>query len=190
MNLTQRGEIWVPFCSKCGSQMPEESRFCPNCGQDATKPVTVPPTQRIPEQQVTQRPTGVTILAVLQVLGGLFFFGLGTLMLAFAGFVGIAGLIPDIPMFPALVGGAVLGVIGGIMLVIGILGFAVAYGYWNGRGWAWTLGMVITVISLILGLSSLPEGALGLIINALIIYYLTRPYVKRWFGKKPVPFTV
>jgi len=83
----------VPFCSKCGSQMPEESRFCPNCGQDATKPVTVPPTQRIPEQQVTQRPTGVTILAVLQVLGGLFFFGLGTLMLAFAGFVGIAGSI-------------------------------------------------------------------------------------------------
>lgn len=129
-------------------------------------------------------------MAVLQVLAGLVFFGLGALMLAFAGFVGIAGLIPDIPMFPALVGGVVLGVIGTIMLIIGILSFVVAYGYWNGRGWAWTLGMVITVISLILDLLSLPEGALGLIISALILYYLTRPHVKAWFGKKPVPFTV
>jgi multisubunit Na+/H+ antiporter MnhG subunit len=129
-------------------------------------------------------------MAVLQVLGGLVFCGLGALMMVFAGFMGTGGLIPDIPIFPAFVGGVVIGIIGGIMLVIGILGFAVAYGYWNGRGWAWTLGMVITVISLILDLLSLPEGALGLIINALIIYYLTRPYVKRWFGKKPVPFTV
>ena len=183
MNLTQRGEIWVPFCSKCGGEVPAESRFCPSCGQDLTKPATAPPTPGIPEQQAKQRPTGVTILAVLQVLGGLFFFGLGTLMLAFAGFVGIAGLIPDIPMFPALVGGAVLGVIGGIMLVIGILGFAVAYGYWNGRGWAWTLGMVITVIGLILSLLTIRQSIISLIINGLIIYYLTRPYVERWFGR-------
>ena len=111
-------------------------------------------------------------------------------MVALAGFVGIAGLIPDIPRFPAFLGGAVLGIIGGIMVIIGILSFVVAYGYWNGRGWAWTLGIVITGISLVLGLVSLPEGGLGLIINAIIIYYLTRPYVKRWFGKKPVPFTV
>ena len=180
----------MPFCSKCGSQVPDESRFCPNCGQDVTKPVTAPPTPGIPEQQVIQRPTGVTIMAVLQVLAGLVFFGLGALMMALAGFVGMAGVIPDIPVFPAFLGGVVLGIIGAIMLVVGILSFVVAYGYWNGRGWAWTLGIVLTVISLVLDLLSLPEGGLGLIINALIIYYLTRPYVKRWFGKKPVPFTV
>ena len=190
INIRESSELSMPFCSKCGSKMPEESRFCPNCGQDVTKPVTASPAQRVPEQQVIQRPTGVTIMAVLQVLGGLVFVGLGLLMMAVAGFMGVAGLIPDFPMFQAFLGGVVLGIIGGIMLIIGILGFAVAYGYWNGSGWAWTLGMVITVISLILDILSLPEGVLGLIINALIIYYLTRPYVKRWFGKKPVPFTV
>ena len=97
----------------------------------------------------------------------------------------------SIDRFCALIFGVmVIRIIGGIMSVLGILGFLVAFGYWNGRGWAWTAGMIVTVIGLILGLLSLPEGVLGLIINTLIIYYLTRPYVKRWFGKEPVPFTV
>ena len=139
------------------------------------KPVTVPPTPRLSKQQVIQRPAGVTALAVLQVLGSLFAFGLGSIMLVLAGFLVIAGSTPRVPVFPAFLGGAIVGIVGGIMITIGILGFAVAYGYWNGLGWAWTLGMIVTVISLILGLLSLPEGVLGLIINTLIIYYLTRP---------------
>ena len=69
------------------------------------------------------------------------------------------------------------------MLIIGVLGFAVAYGYWNGRDWIWTVGMIITVIGLIMGIFSLLESIIGLIINGLIIFYLTNPYIKRWFGK-------
>ena len=85
----------------------------------------------------------------------------------------------------------VVSIIGGIMSVLGILGFVVAYGYWNGRGWAWTLGIVITVIGLILSLLIIPQRLsymiISLVINGLIIYYLTSLDVKVWFGKNQQP---
>ena len=86
----------MPYCPKCGAEAAEGTRFCPSCGQDlSAATIAAPQAARIPEQ-VKQRPTGVAIMAVLQVLAGLVFSGLGALMLVFAGFVGIAGLIPDI----------------------------------------------------------------------------------------------
>lgn len=119
----------------------------------------------------------------------------GLFALVIAGFLGMAGMVPDIPdipempMFPLFLSG-VAAIIGIIMIVIGIISFAVAYGYWNGSGWAWTLGLVVAVIGLIMGLISLPSGIIGIIIDALIIYYLTRPHVKTYFGKEPVQVTV
>ena len=179
----------LPFCPKCGTKMSEDSRFCPSCGNDLKAPSAVTqPTYR--QEPIKQRPTGVSILAVLQILGGIFFSGFGIILLILGGFVGIAGSIPDFPVFPAFFAGAILGIIGGIMTILGILGFVVAYGYWNGRGWAWTLGMIITALGLIMGLLSLPESIIGLLIDGLIIYYLTRPHVKKWFGKEPTTITV
>jgi hypothetical protein len=107
-----------------------------------------------------------------------------------SGFISIAWVERNGSVFPGLFGGAILGIIGLVMLVIGIAGFAVAYGYWNGLGWSWTLGLVITVIGLIIGLASLPNGILGIIIDGLILYYLTRPHVKKWFGKEPITVTI
>lgn len=174
----------MPYCPKCGEEVPEEGRFCPNCGQDLTRPAPAPQARApsVPEQ-ILERPTGVTILAALQVLAGLIFCIFGALLLALAGFLGLMGASPEIPFFPLFLGGIVMGVVGGIMLIIGIASFAVAYGYMNGRGWAWTVGLVIAAIGLILGLFSLPEGVVGFLIDVLIIYYLTRPHVKRFFGK-------
>jgi len=80
-------------------------------------------------------------------------------------------------------GGLVLGVVGGIMTVIGLVSFAVAYGYLNGLGWAWGLGLVVAVIGIVLGLPSLPGSIISILLEVLIIYYLTRPHVKRFFGK-------
>ncbi len=108
------------------------------------------------------RPTGVTILVVLEVLSGLF----------------------------SLLGGLALvavGVIVVILLVFAIVSFALAYGLWNGKGWAWTWSLVFAVISAILALlqmiSSTSSGIVQLIIAGIIIYYLMRPYVKTYFGK-------
>jgi multisubunit Na+/H+ antiporter MnhG subunit len=171
----------MPYCPICGSQVKEETRFCPNCGCDLKASIASQPQYRY--EQAELRPTGVTILAVLQVLGGIVFFGLGVLLMAIAGLIGIVGLTPGTSPFPILIGSAVVGIIGIIMLAIGILGFAAAYGFWNGLGWSWTVGIAIAVIGVIITISSLPHGILGLAIEALILYYLTRPYVKRWFRK-------
>jgi len=174
----------MPYCPKCGEEVPQEGRFCPNCGQDLTRSPPAPQARAasFPEQ-VVERPTGVTILAALQVLAGLIFCVFGALLLAVAGLLGLVGVSPEIPFFPLFLGGVVVGVVGGIMLIIGIASFAVAYGYLNGRGWAWTLGLVIAALGLLMGILSLPEGVVGLLVDALIIYYLTRPHVKRFFGK-------
>lgn len=170
----------MPYCPVCGSQVKEDTRFCPKCGHDLKAPIAAQPQYKY--EQVKQRPTGVTILAVLQILGGLIFFGLGVLLMAVAGLIGLAGL-TDTTVFPAFIGSAVIGIIGVVMLVIGVLSFAVAYGYWNGLGWSWTLGIAITVIGILMSIPSLPQGIIGLAIEALILYYLTRPYVKTWFKK-------
>lgn len=174
----------MPYCPKCGEQVPEEGRFCPNCGQDLV--ITAQPA-RAPapgvSEQIQERPTGVTILAALQVLAGLIFVGLGAIVLVVAGLLGIAGFRPQGPMVPLFLGGFVMGIVGGIMIIIGIISFAVAYGFLNGLGWAWALGLAIAVFGLILGLLSLPGGVVPILIEILIIYYLTRPHVKRFFGK-------
>ena len=62
-------------------------------------------------------------------------------------------------------------------------------GYFGGKGWAWTLGIVVTILSVILDVVQIAFGAIsnvfGLVIGILILYYLTRPHVKAFFGKGP-----
>jgi len=124
------------------------------------------------------RPTGVTILTVLEALGGLVW------LLAGAGMMMVGALMPifgmGLPMF--------LGAIAGLMsLVFGIIAFVLAYGLFTGKGWAWLWSLVFAVIGVILALfeamSSLGSGILPIIIYLVIIYYLTRPHVKAFFGK-------
>ena len=65
--------------------------------------------------------------------------------------------------------------------------FAVGIGYFGGKGWAWTVGIIVTAISIVLDIVQIAFGAysnaFGLVIGLLIIYYLTRPHVKVFFGK-------
>lgn len=127
------------------------------------------------------RPTGVTILVILEVLSGLFGLLGGLALIA-------VGLIVGMPMMelPEFLG-AIAGAFGFILLVYGLISFALAYGLWNGRAWAWTWSLIFAVISAILALLSIigspSSGIIQLIIAAIIIYYLTRPYVKTYFGK-------
>ncbi len=144
------------------------------------------------------RPTGVTILAVLAILGaiallfsGVVLLGLGVVIgtyagsqltnsLTTAGYSGLASL-------GAGTIALILIVLGAVVLILGILYLAVGVGFFGGKGWAWTLGIVVSIIGIILDIVQLAFGnvgsILGLIIGILIIYYLTRPHVKVFFGK-------
>ena len=87
---------------------------------------------------------------------------------------------------PSLVGGGLLA-IGGILIAIGILSFVVAYGLLKGRTWAWTLTVVLSIISIVLNVISIAAGNIAsivsVIISGIILYYLYRPHVKAYFGK-------
>ena len=128
------------------------------------------------------RPTGITILVVLEaivaallVLGGLALAVLGPF---------VSELIPR-PM-PGLITGALISFFGVLLLLFGIAGFIVAWALWTGQGWAWTVAFVLAVVGIIIDLFRLPGGILGILLNGLIAWYLWQPRVKAFYRKEAV----
>jgi uncharacterized membrane protein (DUF2068 family) len=116
-----------------------------------------------------QRPTGVTILAVLAAIGGVLALLGGLGLLALGGVGLIAGL---------------------ILLVSAALSLAFAYGAWTLKPWGWLLGMisyglslVSNVLSVLTGSATIGGVALSVIIAIIVLYYLNTPEVKRAFGR-------
>ncbi len=120
-----------------------------------------------------ERPAGVSILAVLHIL-------IGTL-LVFLGLIGIAagGVAAD-----AGYGGfgAIFGALGAVIILIGLIPLGIGWGLWNLRKWSYQVALIFAVIAFIFGIASLPAGFLFLLIEAAILYYLTRPEIKDVFG--------
>ena len=138
------------------------------------------------------RPTGVTVLAVLEILLGLGSLGVGFILAVMSAFLGslLGGVgvsTPDgVTVSAGLFGGlfaAIGAIIGGIIIVIGLVNFAIAYGLLKGLGWAWILSLIFAIISVIFGILMFPIGIVAIIFDALIIFYLTRSNVKAFFGK-------
>ena len=134
------------------------------------------------------RPTGVTVLAVLDILG--FIFGL----IGGIGLIGIAALstsalATQYPGLSSISGAAsLLYALGAIVLIFGILSLIVAIGFLGGKGWAWTFGIVVGIISIVISIAEAiiigaSTNVVGIIFQIIIIYYLTRPHVKAFFGK-------
>ena len=97
-------------------------------------------------------------------------------------------------------------VMGAIVMVIGTGYLIVSYGLLKGREWAWTITVVLTMISIIIqivfiittsilnaslhhdmntSLYHLIDQIIGIAINGIILYYLYRPSVKRILQKIP-----
>ncbi len=134
------------------------------------------------------RPTGVTILAVLMILVALSLLvgGLGTIV--GVGVLGLVGIFdsPNISIFLPSLTIPFVGLIGIVLTILGLVGFLLAWGLWTGKSWAWIVAIIFAIIGIISNLLTLPGGIVGLILNGLIIYYLTRPAVKGYFGRNPV----
>jgi hypothetical protein len=176
----------MPICPNCGANIADvNAQFCPSCGAtlaSVSNPTTPPPISASPSYgsptygattppMKGARPTGITILAVLEILGGL------ALLLGGAG-LAIVG---------AVLGSGLVAALGGLSVILGLVSFVVAYGLWTGRPWAWTIALVLGGINVLLGIVSIASGGygsvFGLLISLIIIYYLTRPHVRVYFGK-------
>jgi uncharacterized membrane protein HdeD (DUF308 family) len=78
-------------------------------------------------------------------------------------------------------------VIGGILIAIGIASFIVSYGLLKGKGWAWSVTLILSYIGIVTGIISIAGGnflsIVQVIINIVVIWYLYRSDVKAYFGK-------
>jgi lysylphosphatidylglycerol synthetase-like protein (DUF2156 family) len=128
--------------------------------------------------QQKHRPLGVTIIAILTIIGGIGFLASGIAAVVAAPFLS------DMEGLSAGIGAA--------LMALGIAYFVMAYGLWKGKGWAWTITLVLSFIGIVLGIASIVTGNIGavfhLIINIIVVYYLYRPNVKAFFGK-PVSYS-
>ncbi len=91
------------------------------------------------------------------------------------------------PTVPQSLLGSIGIAVGGVLLALAIISFIVAYGLLKGLGWAWTVTVVLSIISIVLNAISIAAGniasIISIIISGIILYYLYRPHVKAYFGK-------
>jgi hypothetical protein len=124
---------------------------------------------------MAERPLGVTIIGILWIISGI---------LALLGGIGISVL-----------GGAIAGplgaafglVIGFGLVIMGLIEIILGIGCFRAWGWVWTIGVIVTIISLVVGIIDLIQSGasalVGIIISAIILWYLFRENVKKYFGK-------
>jgi hypothetical protein len=135
-----------------------------------------------------QRPMGITILAVLGIIGG---------VLGILGGCGVVAGGAALGALGAQAGVGEVGALGGLFSVYGIFLLALSVGWiafgigaWTLKPWAWMLGLVLVGISIVLAIVSIIAGwstigsqIIGVAIDAVIVYYLMTPDVKKAFGR-------
>ncbi|HEX2519296.1 MAG TPA: hypothetical protein VHK04_07135 [Castellaniella sp.] len=148
----------------------------------APQPTSAPPPPASPTPGPTttgQRPTGITVLAILAAISGVFgIFGSLVVLMGGAA-LGVAVGSADL--------GALTSVVGAVWLISSIAFLLFAWGAWGLQPWAWTLGVILAAVQIVLGVFQLFNGSPGSIVSILIAagitYYLFQPEVKTAFGR-------
>jgi len=124
---------------------------------------------------MADRPLGVTIIGILWIIGGLL------MLLAGLGLAALGAVIAG------PIGGVVGLALGFVLIIIGIIEILLGIGCFKAWGWVWTVGVIITIISLVMGIITLfsdwMSGLISIIISAIILWYLFQANVKAYFGK-------
>lgn len=136
---------------------------------------------------MAERPTGVTILAILALIGGLFSLFFGGFETIFGPMVSQEAVKQTGDESTAAAGG-LIAIMGIGFLIHGVIQLIVAFGLFTLKGWAWVLAVIAQVLSLVLNGLNLTGGQMtgpvvGILIAAGILYYLFRPHVKQAFGR-------
>jgi len=114
-------------------------------------------------------PRGILIITILTIISGI----LLLMMSAYA----FNLLLPIGGMY--LMGPAFL-------LILGVTSLLAAYGLYVGKNWSWKLLLVLSGFGAAGYLLNVVNGQFisifGVLYNSIIIYYLYRPHVKRYYG--------
>ena len=131
------------------------------------------------------RPTGVTILAILALIGG---------VLGVFGGLTITVLGGVVTTVSGGLGGIVV-ILGILLLALSVVELALAYGFWTLQPWAWQLGFVLQVASVALAVLQVLSGGLSfanilitLVVAGIVLYYLNTPDVRKAFSAPETGF--
>lgn len=159
--------------------------------------------------QKMERPLGVTVIAILVVIGGVMslFGGISLVIVGALLSTSFTDVSTSSPFIGSLFGVLSAG-LGAVLLIVGIGYIIMSYGLLKGKGWAWTITIILTLIGIAINIISAITGGvsnmstinnmngasnsfaygiigsvIGIAISVAIIYYLYRPRVKLFFGK-------
>lgn len=122
-----------------------------------------------------QRPFGVTILALLSVIGGIFGLLDGVLIV---GSSSANLLIPGMSSMATALGLT--------LAIVAILELVIAYGLWGLRPWAWLLGIALEIVGIVIFVLAtraevISNSLVEILIAGFVIYYLWQPHVRSAF---------
>jgi hypothetical protein len=173
----------MPYCAKCGKQVPEGANFCPSCG--APQAVEARPSV------LGGRTIGLSLISVYLIIGCVAGVVAGIALVG-AG-LSLRYLIGTSPAGAAAFGmGWLLELLPGLGLVclgLAIIEGVAAYGLWAVRHWGWTMAVTVLTAGII---TSIPVsvgplalvGVIGIILNFACLAYLSKDEVRRLFQPK------
>jgi len=152
------------------------------------------------------RPLGVTVLAIIIVISGILIISSGISLISLGALLYVHLNSTDVNLPTVNLFQFISVIIGTIISIIGIIYVLVFYGLIKGKGWSWTVTVIVTIINLIIQIVSLFVSIvyaiffvididystliMGLspmiidtIVSIIILYYFYKPHVKSFFGK-------
>ena len=132
------------------------------------------------------RPQSVTVLAILQLISGIFSLLDGLFILLFAGIFGGLGAAVGGAKVGTVIGGFIA-IFAGISFILGILSLLLTWGLFQLKNWAWTGTLIVHIIATLAQIVKMFSSG-GTAVNFLTlgfavasIYYLLQPDVKQAF---------
>lgn len=166
----------------------------------APPPPPAPRTEVYAPGRVRRRPIGITILAMLGALAGLFVILSALGSFALAGYFSLSNIPQDIQnqipqWFQDLAPAFFIGT-GVVMIIVAVLLFLVTWAFIKGSNWGRVLAIALlalmVVVSIISFLGNIASGnwsmapigslLLSIVIPVAIIWYLTTSHVREWFN--------
>ena len=132
------------------------------------------------------RPTGITILGILEIISGVLLVIVAAVFGVFSGMIG--NMMSD---RMSVMGGDFMGMFGGLLaavfVILAAISFLIAWALFSAKRWGRTIVIVFSIIDLALYAISLPTrnffGIASIALDGVILYYMWRPHVISYFNK-------